>query len=463
MTRRSAFGFFVAVGCLTGPLSAVTLDVTTTTMAVADDGLCSLPEAIVAANTNTASGAMVGECPAGTSTDVIRLAENETYILDRVMSTTTIEGDNGLPIITGGFLILEGRGSKITRDLEAPDFRLLQVDGFNVVLRNIHFDRGWAEWNGGGVLARSLVTVEGATFTNNIAGAFGGGVSGTSNGSNLIVRDSSFSFNQGGSWGGGVYVGHLGRVENSHFFSNNVSSGGGSGAGVGGNGDELVVVGCTFTNNFAGAVQFGHGRLELRDSVIWTNHNQVPVFGDTRSHLKMVNTLVTDNTGYAAVRFVGTGEINNSTIFGNPTRGLMANSPASVTVSNSIVAQNSSLYPNCGGEFDSRGHNLDSDGSCGFDAVGDETADPQLTLAFGPLGEPWLIPSPGSPAVDTGSTALPGSPGACEATDVRGEIRPVDGGGSAEAVCDKGAFEAPHSLFADGFESGDMSAWRFEI
>ncbi len=54
-------------------LSALaTITVNTTADAVADDGFCSLREAIVAANTMTASGAMPGECPAGlTGTNVI--------------------------------------------------------------------------------------------------------------------------------------------------------------------------------------------------------------------------------------------------------------------------------------------------------------------------------------------------------------------------------------------------------
>ena len=41
------------------------IEVSDTADVVADDGLCTLREAIVAANTNMPSGGMKGECPAG--------------------------------------------------------------------------------------------------------------------------------------------------------------------------------------------------------------------------------------------------------------------------------------------------------------------------------------------------------------------------------------------------------------
>ena len=43
----------------------MTITVNSTADAAADDGACTLREAITAANTNTASGAMANECPAG--------------------------------------------------------------------------------------------------------------------------------------------------------------------------------------------------------------------------------------------------------------------------------------------------------------------------------------------------------------------------------------------------------------
>src|SRR5260221_14459982 len=55
-----AAGLLVARAVVAG-----TITVTSTADTTADDGVCTLREAIIAANTNTASGVMLGECAAG--------------------------------------------------------------------------------------------------------------------------------------------------------------------------------------------------------------------------------------------------------------------------------------------------------------------------------------------------------------------------------------------------------------
>jgi len=55
-------------------LADVTITVSTFSDVVANDGVCSLREAVTAANANAPSGAAAGECPAGTTgTDTIQL------------------------------------------------------------------------------------------------------------------------------------------------------------------------------------------------------------------------------------------------------------------------------------------------------------------------------------------------------------------------------------------------------
>ena len=66
---------------------------------------------------------------------------------------------------------------------------------------------------------------------------------------------------------------------------------------------------------------------------------------------------------------------------------------------------------------------------------------------------PTHLPLDGSPAVDMGH------PSSYPETDQRGFPRPRDGDLDGEAVCDIGAVEIGWQLFADGFESGDTSAW----
>ncbi len=56
-----------------GRAEAATITVNTTSDVIADDGVCSLREAITAANTDTSSGGTAGECAAGSGDDTITL------------------------------------------------------------------------------------------------------------------------------------------------------------------------------------------------------------------------------------------------------------------------------------------------------------------------------------------------------------------------------------------------------
>ena len=62
------------------PVYAESIAVNSTADVVADDGVCTLREAITAANTDTPSGSAPGECPAGNGADTITLPAG-TYTL----------------------------------------------------------------------------------------------------------------------------------------------------------------------------------------------------------------------------------------------------------------------------------------------------------------------------------------------------------------------------------------------
>src|SRR5438874_223786 len=72
-----------------------TITVNSTSPAIADDGSCTLPEAIISANTDMASGTMAGECAAGSGADTIVLQSGATYTL--VAPHNSSYGPNGLP------------------------------------------------------------------------------------------------------------------------------------------------------------------------------------------------------------------------------------------------------------------------------------------------------------------------------------------------------------------------------
>lgn len=66
MARKLVVLTVVLMGLTASSAAATTIDVTTTADVMANDGRCSLREAIAAANTDTPSGSAPGECPAGT-------------------------------------------------------------------------------------------------------------------------------------------------------------------------------------------------------------------------------------------------------------------------------------------------------------------------------------------------------------------------------------------------------------
>ena len=83
--------------------SAATITVNTTSVSPANDGACTLPEAIIASNTNTSSGASAGECAAGSGADTI----NFSALFTGDVATSTIT-TSSLPPITQTVTIAGG-------------------------------------------------------------------------------------------------------------------------------------------------------------------------------------------------------------------------------------------------------------------------------------------------------------------------------------------------------------------
>ena len=79
------------------PAEAAAITVNTTSDVVADDGQCSLREAITAANNDAASGSTVGECPAGSGDDTITLPAG-SYTLSLVGATEDANATGDLDI-----------------------------------------------------------------------------------------------------------------------------------------------------------------------------------------------------------------------------------------------------------------------------------------------------------------------------------------------------------------------------
>ena len=117
--------------------------------------------------------------------------------------------------------------------------------------------------------------------------------------------------------------------------------------------------------------------------------------------------------------------------------GGLAISSGTASVSNSIIAKNTSVSPdnqNCsadpGSSISSDGNNLEDGTDCGFTNTGDDQDTDPLLGDLDPNGGPTQTHAllEGSPAIDTGAVE-------CPADDQRGVSRPQG------PRCDKGAFE----------------------
>lgn len=262
--------------------AAVTIKVTTTEDAVVNDGRCALREAIIAANTNAATGG----CRAGSGTDTI-LLDAKTYVLNDFgpNEDATVSGDlditHSVNIIGKGatrtvvrvssqsdraFDVLNGtarfRGLQITGGFAPNDSSsnptgggaIRKAFGANLILDRLLIRGNSASGTGGGVASTpspdstppppdGRTTILSSRFIGNSSDGVGAGFSSDSE-ANVVVKDSSFSINDGaGLWVQGATRVSLRNVRASQNF---------------GDGIDLIatgkanVAGIRATNNYGG-------------------------------------------------------------------------------------------------------------------------------------------------------------------------------------------------------------------
>ena len=488
-------------------VQASTINVNSSSDAVANDGKCTLREAITAANTNAASGAAAGECVAGTASGVDTISISIFELCP--VSGCAINLLSALPDISTAMSIGPST-HKIQRSVSAStNFRIFNVTATGTItFSGLTLSNGVAYPQSGGAIRNAnagKVVVTNCVLSNNVGGD--GGAIATSSGE-VAVADSAFTKNNAVISGAAVSAG-TGKVTltNSSFTDNHATTG--DGGILNASNAPVTIAGCTISGNSAingGAISFGSGILTISDSTFdmnsATGHQGAPdgdggAIHSTTGTLNLTNSTFSNNFAQhlgGAIDSRGLVNVANCTIAGNQTAraGAIYNQGSNSSITNSTITNNGASASNGGvenetgavmkvkssiiagnsapnnrpdviGAFASGGFNLigKTDGSTGFTAGTDlkgsiaAPLDPKLDPNGlqnngGPTRTIALVF--GSPAIDAGVAGLDPSTSAVLTTDQRGpgfprtfndSIIPNASGGDGTDI---GAFELQTAL-----------------
>jgi CSLREA domain-containing protein len=243
---------------------------------IADDGLCTLREAITAANTNTASGLTPGECPAGSADDVIGLpADTYTLTIPSTDEDNNLDGD--LDIRSPITIVGVDPATTVVQAGPTPGsgisgvFHVVNLPGSALTLERVTVRHGLATvFNGGGVYNEGTTNLRDCVVTLNQAG-FGGGVRNSWSGATLNVQGSTIAFNTASGNGGGIENQQgLVNIANS-TLSGNTAGWGGAIHTV--NSSTVNISSCTIANNSGapGGVNNPNATVLLRNTIMTGN------------------------------------------------------------------------------------------------------------------------------------------------------------------------------------------------
>ena len=193
------------------------------------DGACTLREAIIAANTNAASGAVAGECIAGSNTgnpDVINITVNGTINLTGVLPDITTDMDIKGP----------GSGLLTVRRNTGGDYRIFFVNNRNVLFSGMTITNGKTadgasgQTAGGSADGGSMLLAGGQAFLRDIV------VTGNRTGNGGDSTGGGSSRGGGSGAGGGISAPGNILTMSDCVISNNVTGNGGTGSSAGGSG-----------------------------------------------------------------------------------------------------------------------------------------------------------------------------------------------------------------------------------
>jgi len=464
-------------------------------VAVANDTICSLPEAIISANDNNANG---NGCENGSGDDEIVLPANSIFSFDGLnpapfrsdiesLGGGTAYGFNALPVVASNITIT-GNNSTLQR-ANAGDrfFRLIAVDrDADLTLNDTTITGGDTERlldsegqyitpYGGGIAVGldGQLTINNSIVTGNTA-RVGGGIYANSGGftmdeitdANIKIRNSVVSNNFGYLAGGGVNARATSMEISNSVISGNTITGNGSsrGGGIYTRASFLTITDSTISGNSA-YEGGGINKNLLSSSFSTTKIIRSTISGNTANlgaaiysvffnNLDLINSTVSGNTGSLTIVRITPNSLSqfnivNSTITGNTGLGFY-NSTGSVNIANSIISGNAGGNCQSLSSTADDGNNLSDEGSCNFGAGDNNTA-----INLGPLvnnGGPTQTHAllAGSSAIDNGNDTV------CSNMDEGSGAQPnfVVGGVDQRSfprpsgnACDIGAFELPQDPF----------------
>lgn len=443
---------FLAFGT-TPARAGTTLTVSSTADIRANDGKCTLREAIIAANTDSSSGAAAGECPAGSGADTIIIPAG-TYTLTLLGALEDLAAAGDLDIRQD--VTIQGAGTACASPPN-PACTIINANSIDRVfditttvlasLSKMQIQGGTDfGWGGAGINNNGILSMTQVLIIANNASALGGGLYNTA-GARAQLDSVSFGNNQAGH-GAAIYnAGGLTLTRVALTFDTASFSGGGlenygdafladvnfsyetAGSNGGGiyNGGNLTLTRTTLNRNQAttgkgGGIYNGH-EAWITNTTVSTNTASSAQGGGIYS-LSYYDSWLLNATLYE----------NGASSGGNFYRDTTGGKNGLLSLKNTLVA-NSTSGGNCaGGAITSLGYNLDSANTCVFSATGDLTTTAPL---LGPLanngGKTWTHALlAGSPAINRIPLGANGC-GTTLTTDQRGYPR--------FTPCDVGAYE----------------------
>ncbi len=379
------------------------------------DGVCAW-STIVPVGQRCSLRAAVAEANALPGADVVVIPAEITITLSNGEIAITSPLAIGSLAVGPGRPVIHANGqSRIFAVTSVPSGA--QVRFVNLLLRNglapgpSGFDSGGAIRAGAGSYE---VSIEGCDLFENVARAGGGAVSASNQ--TLRISDSTF-------------VGNL--VDTA-----------GSAPGAFAVGTAIWASGATAT------LQIERSSILDNRSVFMISGGAVAVSG--MAELRVENSTISGNID-GGIRSDDTDVyLRNVTIADNAEFGIEIGPVVLLDARNTILSDNALSCVFSGGIVSTTAsYVLDEDGSCGFFPVGGNLAGVDAKLAaLAYNGGPSVLFHthallPGSPALDAGNPAAPGSAGACLATDQRGVARPLPSSEGGVARCDMGALEMP--------------------